>query len=295
MNPNSLFNVHWREGMYQIKVKAYYYQDFKDYITPKNHVHRRIEIMYVVKGECEILMKDISVAMKKGEFILIDADIPHRLKVEENRCRILNIEFFFQKKYCPFFTIGELVRYMPALENFFSIQEHFFVLKDTEERLAQLIRDLIKQLDDLEIGNDFTQQMLMGQIFIRIANIYNQSKKIEKNPQNQYVIHAIDYMHQQYDYKLTVEDIAKEVNLHQRYLQHIFKMQIGCTINEYLTKIRLNKAKQLLKYTDIHITQICEYIGMNSQQYFSYLFKKHVGVSPRAYRKEKIKLETNET
>ncbi|QZY53609.1 AraC family transcriptional regulator [Crassaminicella profunda] len=295
MNSNSLFNVYWREGQYQIKVKAYYYQEFKDYITPKKHAHHRVEIMYVVKGECEILMKDISVVMKKGEFILIDADILHRLKVEENRCRILNIEFLFQKKFCSFFTIGELVRHMPALETFFSIQKPFVLLKDKEERLAQLIRDLIKQLDDLEIGNDFTKQMLIGQIFIQIANIYNQSKKIEKNPQDQYVMQAIDYIHQHYDYKLTVEDIAKEVSLHERYLQHIFKKQTGDTINEYLTEVRLNKAKQLLKYTNIHITQICEYIGMNSQQYFSYLFKKHVGVSPRAYRKEKIKLKANKT
>ncbi|QEK11785.1 AraC family transcriptional regulator [Crassaminicella thermophila] len=290
MNKNSLFNPYWREGQYQLKIQAYYYQEFKNYITPNNHRHCRAEIMYIVKGDCEVLIGSTSVPMKKGDFILIDTDIFHRLKVNEEGCRILNIEFFFHKKFCPFFTIDQLIMYMPNLKKFFSIQAPYILLKDPEERLGRLIRSLIGQLDNLEIGNDFTRQMLIGEILMTISNIYNQAKKVEKDPKSQYVAQAIEYIHQYYDYNLTVADIAKQVNLHERYLQHLFKKKTGYTVNAYLTKTRLKKAKQLLACTNIEISKICDYIGVNSQQYFSYLFKKHVGVSPQNYRKEKMQL-----
>lgn len=63
---------------------------------------------------------------------------------------------------------------------------------------------------------------------------------------------------------------------------------MGCTIIEYLTKIRIEKAKMLITQTDIPITKVASFIGMNSSQYFSKVFKKHIGITPSALRKKGI-------
>ena len=59
---------------------------------------------------------------------------------------------------------------------------------------------------------------------------------------------------------------------------------MGVTFIEYLTQLRMNKAKELLKRTDMRSGEIAIAIGYNDPHYFSYLFKKSVGMNPRDYR-----------
>jgi AraC family transcriptional regulator, melibiose operon regulatory protein len=63
------------------------------------HSHNEIEIMYVIEGKCVVETATETVPMKKGDLILLDSNIPHRLVVDnENPCRMLNLEFFLQTK-----------------------------------------------------------------------------------------------------------------------------------------------------------------------------------------------------
>ena len=59
---------------------------------------------------------------------------------------------------------------------------------------------------------------------------------------------------------------------------------MGVTPNEYLTRLRMEKAEMLLARTDIPIIEISGYVGINSRQYFSFLFKKHTNATPSQYR-----------
>lgn len=139
----------------------------------------------------------------------------------------------------------------------------------------------------------FMQQLLLTQILITISKLHYNSKLHGDGESNEYVSKAIDYMLTHYDYDLKVGHIAGKVNIHERYLQHLFKEHLGVTVNDYLTTLRIEKAKQLLLYTDLSIVKISQYVGMNSQQYFSYLFKQKTHCSPREYRKNKVCLDVN--
>ena len=96
---------------------------------------------------------------------------------------------------------------------------------------------------------------------------------------------ATEYIHQHYDCDIQAKDIAAVVNLHPVYLQRIFKSNMNQTLTEYMAELRIEKAKMLLARTDVPIIEIADYVGFNSRQYFSALFKKHTGYSPAAYRK----------
>ncbi len=104
---------------------------------------------------------------------------------------------------------------------------------------------------------------------------------------------AINYIDANYNKPITLADVAKASHLSISRLAHIFKEQMGITIIDYLTSVRIERAKQLLLATDQNCTEICFEVGYNNQSYFTRTFKGLVGMTPRQFkvrnqRKEEI-------
>ena len=95
---------------------------------------------------------------------------------------------------------------------------------------------------------------------------------------------AINYIDANYDKPITLADIARISHLSVSRLAHVFKEQMGITIIDYLTSVRIERAKQLLLATEQSCTEICFQVGYNNQSYFSRTFKELVGMSPRQFR-----------
>lgn len=101
------------------------------------------------------------------------------------------------------------------------------------------------------------------------------------------VIHqAQDYIARHYaDPNITLRDVASHVALSNNHFCTVFSQEMGITFTEYLTAQRVAKARELLASTDLRTSEISDAVGYNDPHYFSYQFKKQVGVSPRDYRK----------
>lgn len=89
-----------------------------------------------------------------------------------------------------------------------------------------------------------------------------------------------------YAQELSISRIAEEVFLTPNYISLIFKKETGETITDYITKIRMGKAKELLQTTDLKVMEISERVGYENPHYFSTVFKKTVGVHPLKYRSD---------
>ncbi len=289
MNQYSLFNSKWISGNYEPKASAYYYKTWVNYDMDL-HEHDAVEIMYVLKGKCIVGFEDSRIYLSKGEFVVIDSGIAHKLIVEDNiSCRMLNIEFKFVNKENKFFSFGEMVKSDVNLQSLINSKFQFLVLKDSEE-LFYTLKQLIMEYDNTSRSNSLVVQTLFYNLLIKISRLWNEDNKANNFSSIVYVKEAINYIHQHYDQEIKIEDIAEYVNVNSSYLQRLFKKNTNITIIEYLTKIRMEKAKMLLENTYISIIEICDYVGINSRQYFSYLFNKHFNVSPAQYR-QSVKLE----
>ena len=95
---------------------------------------------------------------------------------------------------------------------------------------------------------------------------------------------AIDYIETNYDSAISLAHVAKAVHLSVSRLAHLFKEQMGITIIEYLTSVRIEHAKRLLLTTDKSCTEICFSVGYNNQSYFTRTFKELVGLTPRQFK-----------
>ncbi|MFS0723197.1 AraC family transcriptional regulator [Paenibacillus sp. 1P07SE] len=266
-------------------IYAYYFKHWQAY-EMAFHRHDSTEIMYMIHGACQIEVQcpDHSVdvlLLKKGDFILIDANVQHRLIVEQS-CRMLNLEFGFSQASGEMPSLWSMTG--DELSELWRRERSYWVLSDQDEVYA-ILKGLVVELDYQPSSQVPLIHLLFAQLLIRLSRLLEEAARSEVQPLEQYVRHSIEYLHHHYDQDIQVKDVAMAVNLHPGYVQRIFKQQTGRTMNSYLTSLRMDKAKMLLSRTDIPIIEISDYIGLNSRQYFHALFKKHTGMTPMDYRR----------
>lgn len=92
------------------------------------------------------------------------------------------------------------------------------------------------------------------------------------------------YMEENYKQKISLEDVTSYVGFSKYYGCRLYKMHMGMTIMDYLTHLRINKAKELLNEGEYSIKQICALVGYQDPNYFSWVFKKETGVTPTNFR-----------
>ena len=90
---------------------------------------------------------------------------------------------------------------------------------------------------------------------------------------------------------LHIKELCGRFYVSKNYLYEGFKKYYGTTVNEYITRARINKAKRLLEETREPVSSICEAVGVSNYPYFCKLFKKWVGESPSEYRRNIFKTQ----
>ena len=85
---------------------------------------------------------------------------------------------------------------------------------------------------------------------------------------------------------LMLQDVARAACMSNSRLSTVFAQETGYTFTEYLTALRIGKAKELLRLGGMRSSQVAFAVGYNDPHYFSYLFKKTVGMTPSEYRRE---------
>ena len=99
-----------------------------------------------------------------------------------------------------------------------------------------------------------------------------------------FVHQAADYIHAHFAEQLTIGSIAAHINISESRLSHAFRERMDMTITDYITKTRIERACLLLKNEDCRIGDIAYEVGFNDQRYFSNVFRRVTGQTPREYR-----------
>ena len=102
--------------------------------------------------------------------------------------------------------------------------------------------------------------------------------------QNRKIEQALEYIHENYQKRLTARLVGEQVGLSEVYFSNLFKKETGATFGEYLTAYRINVAKYLIMNGDYKVYEVAEMTGYASPQYFSQIFQKETGRTPLEYK-----------
>lgn len=112
----------------------------------------------------------------------------------------------------------------------------------------------------------------------------------KKEEQSESVISkAKNYINQNFSRELTLDEVSQAVNISPYYFSKLFKEEAGENFIEYLTRLRISHARELLKNPDLSIKEICVMSGYSDPNYFSRIFKKQENMSPSEYREKYMK------
>jgi AraC-like DNA-binding protein len=112
---------------------------------------------------------------------------------------------------------------------------------------------------------------------------YGGKKVLTANSESVYG-HMMAFIERNFAKNVTVGDIAAACHCSVSYVSHTFKKQTGLSVSSYINRMRIEKAVFLLEKTQLSIQEISDLCGFNDSNYFSNVFREHMGVSPRKYR-----------
>ena len=122
---------------------------------------------------------------------------------------------------------------------------------------------------------------------IKTFDLFLQPIKNNSNASNRLAIRGIkDYILENYQENTSLEEICDAVFLSPNYASKIFKDDQGMTIMEYVTKVKLEEAKRLLRMPGISVEDIAEKLGYSDPSYFTKVFRRKIGMTPTQYRKQ---------
>jgi AraC-like DNA-binding protein len=93
------------------------------------------------------------------------------------------------------------------------------------------------------------------------------------------------YIEQYYNNRIDRDMLARQVSLSSSYYSVLFKQYMGCTPVQYITRVRMDKAMQLLKESNLPVSEVARQVGFEDALYFTRVFSHSLGLTPRAYRK----------
>lgn len=117
-----------------------------------------------------------------------------------------------------------------------------------------------------------------------VAKGLRANNNTEAHTNNEYIAAAIMYIREHMEYVITIKEVAAYVHLNPSYFSVLFKSEMGMTFIDYVTHLRISKAKELLRDFSLSLDTISERIGLQTTSYFIRIFKKYEQVTPKQYR-----------
>nr|WP_263327669.1 response regulator [Neobacillus sp. Marseille-Q6967] len=155
------------------------------------------------------------------------------------------------------------------------------VAKETGEDVTKISQG--NYLPHIEIRKLNTKEKMFSWLRSQMEMILDWCLQIRRDKKHDAVEKACAYIDRNYSRDLTLQDVAEYVGMNATYFSLLFKEEMNLSYIKYLTKLRVERAKELLK-EGYKVADVSEKVGYHTYRHFSELFKKHVGINPGQYR-----------
>lgn len=153
-------------------------------------------------------------------------------------------------------------------------------------------------MEAYRISGFYIQKLRINDEIINIQHILNSAlsdltgrMRKKKIRYSNYTEQFKDYVNTHYREKIILEDISSAMGISRGYLSRLFKKETGITCQEYIIMLRVERAANMLKYSNESIAYIGDYVNFPTQSYFGEKFKKYKKMTPREYREKYKPLE----
>ena len=230
---------------------------------------------YIASGNCVMEIDGMLFMLKSGDLVLVSPGIAHYFMVGAQRgCSITQLEY---KISLPEDVNGPF-HFMCGRDASIQLNECYSI-ESVMENVCRYYREH-KSEDYANAQIEFS----FAQIYLEMAYALKQNEKKENSELSNRQGNLLRYINQNYDVKLNIEQLAEQFGISSRSIRKYFETSLGMSCTEYITMLRMEKAKEMLWNTRKNITDIAVEVGYSSSQYFSNVFGAYTGMSPGRFR-----------
>lgn len=234
------------------------------------HLHTHIEIIYIISGSSQVTVDGVTENMEAGDLCI---SFPNQIHSYVDIIRPDAYLFIISSELCNEFSnifknfIMQDVVYKNAADN--------PIIKSAVENIYQC-----SQNDD-----EFAETEIRGNTLVLLSEIFRNSKFSKlKSYDNGYAKGIIDYCYENYTSDITLETIAQALHINGYYVSRIFNRDFKIGFKDYINSLRIQNACELLRKSDLSITEIAIEVGYNTVRSFNRCFMNIKGMTPRDYR-----------
>lgn len=250
------------------------------------HTHDVPEILYILEGT-GLAVRETQGGGRRQEaittntVILVPPGMHHQLVDQPDKWMTVFV-LAFRPEVCLLPT--DMVR---------AIWEEPLVLLP-DQSLLQVIRSLLRRMlyeqSHSLYGADVVLRLLLNELLVHLVRwkARREATTTAKDSNTARVAKVKQFLGEHYFEPVTLSQVAQITNVSARRLRTLFKEATGLTMAEYLNRIRIERAKELLLTTDMSITSICFEVGYENLSHFYRVFKGHTGLTPGAFRRCRV-------
>lgn len=234
------------------------------------HWHERLEIIHVIEGEGMIDIDFQEYHIHAQDLVIVPPSALHSVR-GYNHQLITSQTVVFTLDCLPIHKTYEPVIHpgMPGYKEMLLLMNFIFQISaERPEKTELLFQGYLTALYGLLKFHNYERL---------VTNCSAAS--------SQHIKDVIYYIHTHYQEKISIDTLAETAGYSKYYFVRYFSRYVGCTCSQYIQSIRLEKAKKMLKSTNLSISDISESTGFESVSYFIKIFRKQEGETPLQYRR----------
>ena len=288
-----------------IKVDALcsiHYFEFNDSFEDVLETHRAWEMVYIDRGECEVVADDDTFVLKQGEIFFHKPYQKHMLKVIKGICpNVFIITFESASPAMNYFEDRRITADI-ATKQYISAIIHeassTFELPFNDPCALTLS---LKESGALWAGD----QSILIRLELMLIELARRSDETQRTQSthiytkdtitDEFCLKVIEYLEGRIYEKINMDDMSRALSFSKSYIYKRFVAASGYSVVEYFTIMKITEAKKLIRESRKNFFEISEMLGFSSSHYFSTVFKRYVGMTPSQYKKSCKDNYSNET
>lgn len=258
------------------------------------HIHQYIELIYVYKGKCMVILQDLQIEITEGGTIMIDKNTPHTIKEISKSDIVIEMKLkhdYLSTAFLSRFTNKSIISQflIDSLIDSRRANNYLYFPFEVHSRVVSIMDQIMCEHFDKDV---FTSEMIDAYIFIlfteliRHSNSTTSTQKDEMKQKDAIILEFLKYIDDHFkDCSLT--EMADHYKYHPNYISAVLKKATGKSFKDLLQIQRLNKAALYLSNSDLPIPDISEEVGYSSVSFFYKKFNEVYSQTPKEYREEK--------
>lgn len=270
--------------------EAFVFDTHKGDFPIRPHFHHYVEMIYMVQGNMFASLNEKEYYLNEGQMLLFFSDCLHSMSASSvKKAVFMGIKFDAAR-----LTVNSGIT--PRIQTLLNAArgQNARVFFDEEEcrenGFEDIFTDCVKELNEKEIGYDISVHAKLCILMTRLIRIW-QREGLDFSNVSDYVSrdeitiqNILEYIDMHLDENLKVEELAKRCNMSYPHFARTFKDLYGRSCKEHLEMLRVEKAEELLKFTNLSLNDVSMELGYSDQSHFIRAFKKLKGVTPGSIR-----------